>query len=349
MHFFTDASRLGALYRDVMNCLLARWPSYGRCRRPPRHTSGRTRQATRHLGIIACSLALLLTACGSASHRASSIPKVPTAAAATAAVDRALHRQYRLVQDAYVTCAVVSRKPPYRLCHAQFHAGLKWRQITTPVSIHDTRTTLVLPRPFSWTRRWTPYSHEPLVNMTPKPWPPGVVSTNVDTRQGIYSTAGIALCALLLPNAQARTCPDGGASLPGLARVYAFTCVRDDAVITCVNQLGDAIRYRPGPMSARLAIEETIRASKSQAAIAEPKFALVRVATADRHYAVARTYLVSDGKRWDKTIWLLRHGMAGWRITFIGSHAPPCGLAPRAVLRDLLDTSACVTKNSPSP
>ncbi len=121
--------------------------------------------------------------------------------------------------------------------------------------------------------------------MTPKPWPPGAVSTNVDTRQGIYSTAGIALCALLLPNGQARTCPDGDASLPGLAKVYAFTCVRDDTVITCVNQLGDAIRYQPGPLSARLAIEETIRASKSQAAIAEPDFALVRVAATDRHYA----------------------------------------------------------------
>jgi hypothetical protein len=302
------------------------------------------------LALIACSLALLLTACGSASHRVSSLPEAPSAAAAAAAVERALHRQYGVVQDAYVTCAAVSRKPPYRLCHAQFHAGLKWRQVATPVYMRDTKTALVLPRSFSWTRRWTPYSHEPLVNMTTKPWPPGVVSTNVDTRQGIYSTAGIALCALLLPNGEARTCPGGGASLPGLATIYAFTCVRDDEVITCINRLGDAIRYRPGPLSARLAIQETIRANKSQAAIAEPEFALVRVATTDPHYAIARTYLVSDGKRWDKTIWLLRHGTTGWHVIYIGSHAPPCGRAPRAVLRDLLHTSVCATnKNSSSP
>jgi hypothetical protein len=198
--------------------------------------------------VIAVIATTALVGCGSGAKHASAPSRGLGAPAATAAFGHFLSQRYGAIHNAYLTCSLPA--PPGRVCTAEFRTGQKWHQGETEASMKSGRITFAPFEVYSWVRRWEPYSRRPLVDSGPKPYPPGVVSTNLDfTRitEGVYSQWTLADCSLHLADSQARTCTAAArADADGLGRFYDFTCLRDGVVITCLNAMGDAIRYRPG-------------------------------------------------------------------------------------------------------
>jgi hypothetical protein len=69
---------------------------------------------------------------------------------------------------------------------------------------------------------------------------PGVVSVNSPA----YDWGWLAICAGGLKGRSGRCGAVDGYNGPGLGRFFTFTC-SGRGVVTCVNGLGDAMRYRP--------------------------------------------------------------------------------------------------------
>jgi hypothetical protein len=69
------------------------------------------------------------------------------------------------------------------------------------------------------------------------------------------------------------------------------------------------------------------------------------VSTVNGRYAWAQPTFKSVSCASDGYFFLKRRTARAkkWHIVFNGSDTPDCGLIPRAVLRDLVDTSACMT------
>jgi hypothetical protein len=98
----------------------------------------------------------------------------------------------------------------------------------------------------------------------------------------------------------------------------------------------------PSPAEHR-AIIAAIR--KNPAASSVRSFQRVRVSTVDRRFATAVTYPRNKaGLVLSRDAWLLRRGVHGWRVVFVGSDAPPCNIASVPVRRDLLGYATCFSR-----
>jgi hypothetical protein len=102
-----------------------------------------------------------------------------------------------------------------------------------------------------------------------------------------------------------------------------------------------ALAWRTPSTAQRKAITTAIR--RHPAAAERLTFTLVRVSTADRSYAGVRTFgRDRNGDPVGNAEWLLRRRTSGWRVVFAGSDLPWCDVAPAAVRRDLLGSTACL-------
>jgi hypothetical protein len=102
-----------------------------------------------------------------------------------------------------------------------------------------------------------------------------------------------------------------------------------------------AVAWRAPTAAERQAIERTVRANPSASGWTVLRFRSVRVSTVDRDYASADTDVFLKGEKGDGPSWLLRKGVHGWRVIFVGTDMPPCKVAPAAVRRDLFNTAIC--------
>jgi hypothetical protein len=83
---------------------------------------------------------------------------------------------------------------------------------------------------------------------------------------------------------------------------------------------------------------------KKPAALGVKRVDRVRISTVDSRFASAVTVpRDSAGNVLARDRWLVRDYSGHWRVVFVGSDVPPCKVAPAAVRRDLLGSSACFT------
>lgn len=188
------------------------------------------------LGVAAASIVFALAVSG-----ASAAPtRVPSSAAATAALGRFLHQLYGEVHG-YWTCP----GPPINGrvdCLAEVHTGRNWHQLYPSARIRNgviVFTALTNIAAVTWVRHWWPYSHQWLANRRA----PGVASVNSDAFDWSWLALGLAHL-----KDRARVSRDGiDGDSAGFSRLYLFHCSRRGGLITCRNALGDAMRYRPHP------------------------------------------------------------------------------------------------------
>ena len=88
----------------------------------------------------------------------------------------------------------------------------------------------------TWTRRWSPYSHNWVAGEAS-----GVASVNTDA----YAWGFLASGVVHLKDGAHRKLLGYDGYTAGFHRFYLFRCARKGRLITCRNALGDAMRYRP--------------------------------------------------------------------------------------------------------
>jgi hypothetical protein len=122
--------------------------------------------------------------------------------------------------------------------------------------------------------------------------------------------------------------------LRGMARRALFV------VLAALLLPAPVYAWRSPSPAQRQAIVAAIR--RNSAASGVTSVQLVRVSTVDRHFATGVTFPRDKaGRVLSRDAWLLRHGVHGWRVIFVGSDMPPCNILSPAVRRELLGSAAC--------
>jgi hypothetical protein len=164
----------------------------------------------------------------------------PSSSAATAAFGRLLHKRFGEIHG-FWTCPSAQVIGSRIDCLAEARAGQRWHMTSASASLRRGRVVISQVRDIAWVRRWSPYSRH-FILRSREPQVPGVISVNSPAYDwGFLFTA----CdSDFRPGRTTRcTAYDGNGS--GLFRFFMFTCLKSGQLVTCINSLGDSVRYKP--------------------------------------------------------------------------------------------------------
>jgi hypothetical protein len=126
-------------------------------------------------------------------------------------------------------------------------------------------------------------------------------------------------------------------------QLCGMACRAAFVVLAALLLAAPVYAWRSPSPAERGAIVAAIR--KHPAASGVRSFQRVHVSTVDRRFATAVTYPRDKaGLVLSRDAWLLRRGVHGWRVVFVGSDAPPCNIASVPVRRDLLGSAVCFSR-----
>jgi hypothetical protein len=187
------------------------------------------------LGVAAAVIVCVL-AVPAASASPAERPLSP--AAATAAFGHLLHQLYGPVRG-YWTCPARQSFQGNDDCMGEVEAGGRWHQYSARAHRYHGIVDFHLPSAVTWTRRWSPFSRHYILRSREDA--PGVISVNSPA----YDWGWLAVQLRRLQDGAHVTAGALDGDSAGLGRFYAFSCSRRGGLITCRNELGDAMRYRP--------------------------------------------------------------------------------------------------------
>ena len=167
-----------------------------------------------------------------------SVSTAPVPATATAAFGRWLQARYGDLHG-YWTCPRAQIVNSRIDCLAEVQAGPMWHQTSASARVRGGRIVFFNVSDSAWLRHWWPFSRRFIIRSHENV--PGVISVNSPA----YDWGWIARGAHgTKPGHMVRVDGYDGYGA-GLFRFFTFTCTAHAGLITCVNALGDAMRYRP--------------------------------------------------------------------------------------------------------
>jgi hypothetical protein len=181
---------------------------------------------------IACAFVL-----GLAPSTPSSAARAPAPAAATAAFGRLLHARFGPVKG-FWTCPRRQTIDARIDCLGEVHVGREWHQTSASARRRGDRVTFFRVHDAVWVRHWWPFSHWFIARSHEDV--PGVVSVNSPAYDWGFLVTEV---RGLHPGQHARADAYDGYGADWWT-FYLFSCTAQNGTIVCVNELGDAMRYR---------------------------------------------------------------------------------------------------------